>query len=110
AGAVALLSYATTNIAYLLTGSFIIGIVGAFWLTPNLATLIPENAGTLRALVHYHVGPSADGKSPASHSSRWRGRQYVDVAVRVRQIICENIGVDPEQLSEDSRFIEDLGC
>jgi hypothetical protein len=100
--------------AYPSVGFLILGVILAFWLTPGLATVIPNHTGTLRALVLQNLDSTGDQiglrRSPARRAKSWKGRSFVDVAVRVRQIICENLGVNMEQLRDETRFVEDIGA
>jgi acyl carrier protein len=47
-------------------------------------------------------------------SAPWAGRLWEDLTVsveeRVIEIVCENLGVNKEQVTRSTRFIEDIGA
>jgi acyl carrier protein len=46
----------------------------------------------------------------AAQSLRSRGRTMSDIAERVKKIVVEHLGVEPDKVTEQASFIEDLGA
>jgi acyl carrier protein len=59
-------------------------------------------------------GPWADSPPPVPPSrpapGRWEDRTVPSVEERVIEIVCENLGVNKEQVNRNTSFIEDVGA
>ena len=47
---------------------------------------------------------------PAAHSAAARVARPSDVLERVRKVVARQLGVEPRRVTENARFIEDLGA
>ena len=83
--------------------ALLFAIVASF-LTAPFATCVPEDSRTVRGLVGatIRLNPAAIGALDGRYhqSEVWRS---------LCELVSEQLGVDPERLTEQTRFVEDLG-
>jgi hypothetical protein len=83
--------------------------------TRPFADRVPVGARTVRSLVRslakaeYATG-QVDERRQFQRATIWQRRSYADVACQVRKVVAQVVGVNVEQIVDDARFIEDLGC
>jgi acyl carrier protein len=53
---------------------------------------------------------SSVGSAVAPPAGRWEDRTVPSVEERVIEIVCENLGVNKEQVNRNTSFIEDVGA
>jgi hypothetical protein len=79
-----------------------LGLLGACISRP-LAVHPPEQFSTIRQTI-MHQFPGRPAGNPIATWTR------AEIADKVRLIVSENLGVNLEDVREESSFVEDLGC
>jgi acyl carrier protein len=88
-------------IALAILAAFPLGMLAA-WITRPWAVHMPEEVKTMRDIVLRSI--------PFDTTADVRGQwTQAEVAERVRLIIGEELGIHPEKLPDDARFVDDLG-
>src|SRR3569833_954916 len=54
--------------------------------------------------------PLANRIARAAQKQKRRKRSMSETADRVKKIVVEHLGVEPDKVTEDARFIDDLGA
>jgi acyl carrier protein len=62
------------------------------------------------AVVIHDEATYAARSSPDEPSSKPRGRHMSDIGERVKKIVVEHLGVEPDKVTEGASFIDDLGA
>jgi acyl carrier protein len=55
-------------------------------------------------------GLPGQGQRPGTPPATERGRDMSDIAMRVKKIVVEHLGVEEEKVTENASFIDDLGA
>src|SRR5262245_48506950 len=76
---------------------------GTIWLARSLGTLRPPSS-TTRPI--YREARFLAGRAQLQP----RGRQMSDIGERVKKIVVEHLGVEPDKVTEGASFIDDLGA
>jgi acyl carrier protein len=64
----------------------------------------------LRAAFHDKATTANRHARPTAIETRCEGKAMSDIAERVKKIVVEHLGVEPEKVTEAASFIDDLGA
>jgi acyl carrier protein len=64
----------------------------------------------LYAAFRYEAAASTRGRAAEAHEKNARVNAMSDIAERVKKIVVEHLGVEPEKVTDTASFIDDLGA